>query len=143
MGEEDPGPTGPQIDVTGIEITPKDVCAFEEELGLGITFSTDTALTGYSWRVSYVVDTSKRRMIIGIGATEPSSYAPGTNAMAFTCPRFDVSGVPESIQSQSNGLLMAVLTSPEGFEAMTVNMVVQVGKKEDGTLTRWIINPMD
>mmetsp|Transcript_18628 Transcript_18628/g.38760 ORF Transcript_18628/g.38760 Transcript_18628/m.38760 type:complete len:143 (-) Transcript_18628:81-509(-) len=141
--EDDGGPVGPQIEVTGVEITPFGECAFEEELGLGITFSTDTPLSGYFWRVTYVVDTSKRRMIIEVGTTLPADYVPGHNAMAFTCPRFDVSGVPEDIRAQVNGLLVAVLTGPGGEEAMTVNMVVNVAKREDGTLTRSIFNPMD
>eukprot|EP00747_Dinoflagellata_sp_TGD_P218554 gnl/TRDRNA2_/TRDRNA2_90781_c0_seq1.p1 gnl/TRDRNA2_/TRDRNA2_90781_c0~~gnl/TRDRNA2_/TRDRNA2_90781_c0_seq1.p1 ORF type:complete len:143 (+),score=22.14 gnl/TRDRNA2_/TRDRNA2_90781_c0_seq1:65-493(+) len=142
MADAEEGPVGPLIDVTAIEISPEGECTFEEELGLAISFSTDTPLMGYCWMVRYVVDTSKKRKIVDLGATELADYMPGAHAMVFSCPRIDVSGVPDDVLSQRNGMLMAVLTGPAGEEAMAVNMVVQVTAR-DGILCRMVFNPME
>ena len=81
-------------------------------------------------------------MIVDLGATEPLDYMPGSHVMVYSCPRFDVAGVPEDVLAQRNGMLMAVLTGPVGEEAMAVNMVVQV-QARDGYLWRMVFNPMD
>ncbi|CAE8628682.1 unnamed protein product [Polarella glacialis] len=142
MAEEEDCAVGPHIDVSSIEITPAEECAFEDGLGLVMYFSTDTYLAGYFWRVSYVVDTSKRRKIIDAGSTEPADYAPGSHAMAFSAPSMDIDSVPEDVRRQTNGLLVAALTGPNGEEAMAVNMVVQI-REDEGILKRFIFNPME
>ncbi|CAE8648545.1 unnamed protein product [Polarella glacialis] len=90
----------------------------------------------------YVVDTSKRRKIIDAGSTEPADYAPGSHAMAFSAPSMDIDSVPEDVRRQTNGLLVAALTGPNGEEAMAVNMVVQI-REDEGILKRFIFNPME
>mmetsp|Transcript_128341 Transcript_128341/g.256338 ORF Transcript_128341/g.256338 Transcript_128341/m.256338 type:complete len:143 (-) Transcript_128341:134-562(-) len=140
---EDDVPAGPQIDVTAVSIEPDaDFLPIEEQWKLGIFFSPDTALSGYHWRVTYVVDTSKRRMIVEVGATDKIDYAAGPNQMEFLCPRFDVSGVPPDILAQNNGMLTATLTGPDGEKPLAVNLVVKV-EARDGMLVRKIFNPMD
>ncbi|CAE7504829.1 Pol [Symbiodinium natans] len=88
-----------------------------EGLGLAIGFTTDTPLPGYCWRVSYVVDTSKRRVIVDLGTTEVADYMPGHNAMTFAGAGLDINEVPKAVWQQSNGLLALTLTGPAGEEA--------------------------
>eukprot|EP00435_Cladocopium_sp_Y103_P071382 s548_g37.t1 len=131
------GSAAPVIDVTSIELNPAEECAFEAGLGLAIGFtsepwfspkesSSDTQLSGFNWRVSYVVDTAKRRYIVQVGSTEPADYAPGMNAMTFVAEGLSIDEVPKALWQQSNGLLQLALTSPSGEEVMAVNMVVQI-----------------
>eukprot|EP00440_Ansanella_granifera_P062772 gb/GFBE01068065.1/.p1 GENE.gb/GFBE01068065.1/~~gb/GFBE01068065.1/.p1 ORF type:complete len:144 (+),score=28.62 gb/GFBE01068065.1/:1-432(+) len=143
MAEDEEAPAGPQIDVTSISINPAEESAFEDGLGLAIGFNTDTDLVGFCWRVSYVVDTSKRRLIVEAGCTEIADYGVGHNAMTFTADPLDMATVPEAIWKQTNGLLVATLTGPAGEEVCAVNMVVQIRVDENGLLRRFIFNPMD
>jgi len=126
-----------------VDLNPAEECAFEDGLGLAIGFTTDAPLSGYSWRVSYVVDTSKRRVIVDLGSTEVADYAPGHNAMTFAGAGLDINEVPKAVWQQSNGLLALTLTGPAEEEVMTVNMVVQIRVDETGSLRRFIFNPME
>ncbi|CAE7942571.1 Pol, partial [Symbiodinium necroappetens] len=85
-----PPPPEPAVEVTSVDLNPTEECAFEEGLGLAIGFTTDAPLPGYCWRVSYVVDTSKRRVIVDLGSTEVTDYAPGHNAMTFAGAGLDI-----------------------------------------------------
>lgn len=86
MAEEDECPPGPRVDVERIELTPPAECAFEEAFGLVMEFSMDTPLVDHCWRLSCTVDTSKRRKILDLGATEAASYPPGAHSMSYYLP---------------------------------------------------------
>eukprot|EP00931_Biecheleriopsis_adriatica_P082927 TRINITY_DN56421_c0_g1_i1.p1 TRINITY_DN56421_c0_g1~~TRINITY_DN56421_c0_g1_i1.p1 ORF type:complete len:146 (+),score=22.72 TRINITY_DN56421_c0_g1_i1:62-499(+) len=141
--EEDEGPSGPNIEVTSIDLQPAEECAFEDGLGLTMNFTTDAELSNFCWRVRYVVDTSKKRLIVDVGSTDPLTYPPGTWAMEFSSPPLDLASVPQALYSQTNGLLVAALTGPAGEEVFAANMVVQIRVDESGQLRRFIYNPMD
>eukprot|EP00913_Durusdinium_trenchii_P027256 g25571.t1 len=136
-------PPGPAIEVTSLEMNPAEECAFEDGLGLAIGFTSDSPLLGFTWRISYVVDTAKRRYIVQVGQTEPADYAPGPNAMTYLAEGLSIEEVPKALWQQSNGLLQLALTSPAGEELMTVNLVVQIRVDESGCLRRYIFNPME
>eukprot|EP00927_Polykrikos_kofoidii_P081022 TRINITY_DN7811_c0_g1_i1.p1 TRINITY_DN7811_c0_g1~~TRINITY_DN7811_c0_g1_i1.p1 ORF type:complete len:146 (-),score=18.57 TRINITY_DN7811_c0_g1_i1:181-618(-) len=139
--DHDIGPVGPVIDVIAMDISPEGESAFEDGLGLAISFSTDTTLVSYHWNFTYMVDTSKRRKIIDIGSTPVTDYLAGGNSMTFSCPPFSAEFVPEDVRASKNGLISAILTGPDGAEAMTVTMVVQVTPGDAG-LRRTVISPL-
>ncbi|CAK9063673.1 unnamed protein product [Durusdinium trenchii] len=92
-------PPGPAIEVTSLEMNPAEECAFEDGLGLAIGFTSDSPLLGFTWRISYVVDTAKRRYIVQVGQTEPADYAPGPNAMTYLAEGLSIEEVPKARQS--------------------------------------------
>eukprot|EP00930_Biecheleria_cincta_P070722 TRINITY_DN58337_c0_g1_i1.p2 TRINITY_DN58337_c0_g1~~TRINITY_DN58337_c0_g1_i1.p2 ORF type:complete len:146 (+),score=40.43 TRINITY_DN58337_c0_g1_i1:102-539(+) len=144
MADEEDHPTGPTITMTSVAMNPEEECAFEMGLGLAMGFTTDTDLPDFRWEMRYVVDTPKKRLIIEVGSTDPTTYPVGPNEMQIVLPALDMSIVPEAMMRAGNGLFVAALTGPEGQEIMAVNMVVQITVDEaTGTLRRFIYNPME
>mmetsp|Transcript_33835 Transcript_33835/g.59666 ORF Transcript_33835/g.59666 Transcript_33835/m.59666 type:complete len:145 (+) Transcript_33835:102-536(+) len=143
--EEEEAPPGPQIDVSALEISPPGECNIEAPLGLGMRFSNNMDLASHVWRLRYQVDTSKRRKIVEIGETAVSDYPAGVhNSMVFSADSgFDVSNLPPEFQTTKDGLLTAHLVGPDGREVASVNMVVQIFIGADGTLKRYIFNPLE
>merc|ERR1712129_171521 len=145
--EADERPPGPQVEITSIELQPDAECAYEEGFGVAIGWNSDTPLYHACWRFRYMVDTSKKRKYIDLGATDAAHYGVGHNGMAFSLPRFDLasSGIPADMLRAQDGLLSAVLTGSDAAgqvaEVFTVNFVVKMWSNEHG-LRRFIFNPM-
>merc|ERR1712129_500906 len=130
------------VQVESITLNPATECSFIDPFELKIVFSTDRELQSYCWKLSYTVDTSKRRKIVELGNTDLVTYPPGRWEMSFVAPAFDPAELPADIVTQLNGMLSAKLTGPSGEEPMTVNMVVQVQPAADGSFIRQIFNPL-
>ncbi|CAK0891529.1 unnamed protein product [Prorocentrum cordatum] len=141
-GDAEEGPDLALVEVVELRAEPND-CAFGERLCLSMSFTVDRDLAGHFWQVRYIVDTSKKRVIIGLGSTEAFDYPQGGPwSMTFEVPSIDVGDVPPSLLAQQDGLLVAALTGPSGEEVSNVNMVVQV--RPDGSgLRRYVINPLE
>ena len=75
-----------------------------------------------------------------MGETPIEDYPDGDSDMNFHVDSIDISGIPPSTLTNS-GLLMAIFCV-DGEEVATVNMVVNVFKR-DGQIVREILSPMD
>eukprot|EP00928_Gymnodinium_smaydae_P076405 TRINITY_DN59439_c0_g1_i1.p1 TRINITY_DN59439_c0_g1~~TRINITY_DN59439_c0_g1_i1.p1 ORF type:complete len:142 (-),score=36.50 TRINITY_DN59439_c0_g1_i1:91-516(-) len=136
-------PPGPQIDVTRLEISPPGICRYGQDVKLQIWFSSNTPLPSFYWRVTCMVDTTRRRKIIDLGNTPLVDYPDGENYMEFDYPGQKEEELPEDLKKARDWMLSATLTSHAGEEYMSVNMVVKISEDEHGQLYREIFNPMD
>jgi len=137
------GADGPNIEINSLTLDPSGECNFEDPFSMIMTFTTDTLLENYCWKVSWIVDTSKRRTIFEFGSTAVSFYPVGDHEMSFGVERFDLGELPDDVKQQGSGLLSVVLTGPAGDSLMTVNLVTQIYAAPDGTPKRCVINPME
>ena len=140
------------INVTAIQAEPNN-CALQDELNLVITYESAENIRNAIWSVQYMVDSVHKRHIVKLGTVEERVSA-GINTFIFHVDKIDVSGVKPS-RLANVGLLSATLSTKEGNEVITINIVVQVtkdtlveGKMSDegpGTPTfiRTIFNPLE
>lgn len=148
--EDSPG----SFEVTALSIEPND-CDLQDELNLTIEYESTAELTGATWSFQYMVDSVRKRHIIKLGSIEDQDIKIGHNSCEFHVDSVNVSGIRPS-RLANVGLLSATLTTREGEEVLTINMVVQVAKTdsdakfggktasdEEQRFTRCIFNPLD
>ena len=148
--EDSPG----SFEVTALSIEPND-CDLQAELNLTIEYESTAELTGATWNFQYMVDSVRKRHIIKLGSIEDQDIKIGHNSCEFHVDSVNVSGIRPS-RLANVGLLSATLTTREGEEVLTINMVVQVAKTdsdakfggktasdEEQRFTRCIFNPLD
>ena len=99
------------------------------ELNLAIEYESTAELTGATWNFQYMVDSVRKRHIIKLGSIEDQDIKIGHNSCEFHVDSVNVSGIRPS-RLANVGLLSATLTTREGEEVLTINMVVQVAKTD-------------
>ena len=146
------------FEVTALSIEPND-CDLQAELNLTIEYESTAELTGATWNFQYMVDSVRKRHIIKLGSIEDQDIKIGHNSCEFHVDSVNVSGIRPS-RLANVGLLSATLTTRQGKEVLTINMVVQVAKSEDNNngggggskksgdddipnFTRCIFNPLE
>jgi hypothetical protein len=130
----------PQVNVINIIIGPKGIVPISSPLDLRIKFELDRDAVAAYWTVQFLVDSSHSRLIKVLGETPLEDYPDGESDMTFHADTIDVGGIEPSSLTNS-GLLMAVFMV-NGKEVATVNMVVQVSKR-DGEIVREILSPLE
>ena len=133
----------PEIDVSSIEV-PSDgedgtKVPLSHELSLKIVYTSDIDVNAH-WEVKLLVDCASERVIKVIGETPRERLNKGRNELFFKTGKLDFSGFKASSLGNA-GLLMACLVVA-GEEIAGVNMVVNVHKAKDGTMSRQILNPL-
>lgn len=128
------------IECTALDVTPNN-CALDAGFELSLTFTSDAAVAGAKWDVSYMVDMTGRRHVVQVGSTDPADVVPGENTMKFSSPGIDLSGAKKS-WLQNVGLLLIVLKAPDGAEIVQVSLVTQITKQGD-QLVRTMLNPLE
>ena len=132
--------TPPKIEITKIKITPNEIVDISSPLDISINFELDRDVVAAYWVVRFLVDSCEKRIIKILGETPIEDYPDGDSDMNFHVDCIDVSGIPPSTLTNS-GLLMAIFCV-DGEEVATVNMVVNVFKR-DGQIVREILSPME
>ena len=130
----------PKIEITKIKIKPNEIVDISAPLDLNISFELDRDVVAAYWIIRFLVDSSENRIIKILGETPVEDYPDGDSDMNFHIDKIDVSGIPPSTLTNS-GLLMAIFCV-DGEEVATVNMVVNVFKR-DGQIVREILSPME
>jgi hypothetical protein len=130
----------PQVNIIEIEILPKKPVEITSSLSLKMKFELDRDVIAAYWIVKLLVDSAHSRIIQILGQTDVEDYPDGESDMSFTVDSISVDNIPPSTLANS-GLLMAVFMV-DGEEVATVNMVVQVYKK-DGMIVREILSPLE
>mmetsp|Transcript_3412 Transcript_3412/g.5318 ORF Transcript_3412/g.5318 Transcript_3412/m.5318 type:complete len:178 (-) Transcript_3412:64-597(-) len=132
-------PVPPTVNVTSICIQSGE-SELTSSLKLDIDFELDRDCVASYWVLQFLVDCTNKRIIKILGKTEVEDFPDGDSSMSISVDSIDVSDVSPSTLANS-GLLMAVFMV-DGEEVASVNMVVNVTKK-DGLLMRQIFNPLE
>jgi hypothetical protein len=130
----------PQVNIIEIEISPNKPVEITSSLSLKMKFELDRDVIAAYWIVKLLVDSAHSRIIQILGQTDVEDYPDGESDMSFSVDSISVDNIPPSTLANS-GLLMAVFMV-DGEEVATVNMVVQVYKK-DGMIIREILSPLE
>ena len=130
----------PKIEITKVKIKPNEIVDISAPLDLSISFELDRDVVAAYWIIRFLVDSSESRIIKILGETPVEDYPDGDSDMNFHIDSIDVSGIPPSTLTNS-GLLMAIFCA-DGEEVCTVNMVVNVFKK-NGQIVREILSPIE
>lgn len=91
--------------------------------------------------MTYTVDMTATRTVLGIGASEPKTTDVGPNTFSFHVDSLDVSSVKKSALNNVS-VLTATLTDATEVEVTKVVCVTQVTKNTEG-LVRRVISPLE
>jgi hypothetical protein len=100
------------------------------------------------WKVSYIIDSTGKRLIIELFETPaPIDYTSTveTYTFAMKTPKIDVEQIPRRRLLNVGLLRIEAINSVDSSNIMTLNMVVHVSKdkNDDSILMKTVLNPLE
>lgn len=137
------------IDLKAIQIEPNQ-CPLSAPLALSVKFvlKSSTPIKSAFWTLTYEADVSMKRHVIPLFTSSPviAELQPGEHVFQQHIDKIPTEGVKEKYLLQVGMLKLALrsaASSASGDELVSINMVTQVSKSDEGVLIRNIISPLE